>query len=75
MNVAQFLEATGLNLHQLSQRAGVNYGTLHAHHRHGKALGLKAARKLEAVIVEGSDARMSAAEILGLATKPTTDAA
>ncbi len=74
MNVSQFLKATGISLNRLSQLSGVNYGTLHAHLKKDGVIGLKAARKLEAVIVEGSDARMSAAEILGLST-PSAPAA
>jgi hypothetical protein len=74
MNVAQFLEATKISLNRLSQLSGVNYGTLHAHVKKAGPIGLRAAKKLEAVVVEGSDARMSAAEILGLTTKPTAAA-
>jgi hypothetical protein len=73
VNVDQFLTATGITLYRLAQLSGVHYTTLHAH-KNGKPLGLKTARKLAAVVVEGSDARMSAAEILGLST-PTAPAA
>lgn len=74
MNVAEFLTATGLTLSDLARLARVSYGTLHAHHKHGKALGLKVARKLESVVVEGNDARISAARLLGLddSAKKTT---
>ncbi|XXX80065.1 hypothetical protein WMF30_14960 [Sorangium sp. So ce134] len=62
MNVKQFLEATGMNIHKLSQEAGVAYSTLHPHVRKGKKLGEATARKLEA----WSKGRMKAAEILEL---------
>jgi len=73
MNVKAFLEATGISWYRLSQLSGVSYTTLHAHKK-GNPLGLEAARKLEAVVVDGHAARMSAAEILGLST-PSAPAA
>ncbi len=65
MTVAEFLKATEMSLHALSQGAGVSYTTLHPHVRHGKPLGLDAAKKLEAY-----DPRLNAAEILGLTPAP-----
>jgi hypothetical protein len=74
MNVHQFLDATKISINRLSQLSGVNYGTLHAHLTKDGVIGLRAAKKLEAVVVEGHPARMSAAEILGLST-PSAPAA
>jgi hypothetical protein len=77
MNVAQYLaarKAEGFNLHTLANASGVAYSTLHPHVKHGKALGLIVARKLEAWSNDqATAARMTAAEILGLAEPSPPD--
>jgi DNA-binding LacI/PurR family transcriptional regulator len=65
VNVKQFLEATGMNCHQLSQKSGVAYSTLSKHLNHGHELSRATARKLVAV-VHDSGIRMTEAAIMGL---------
>lgn len=65
MLIPEFLDAAEMNLHQLSQKSGVSYPVLHGHVKHGRVLGLDAAKKLEAF-----DARLNAAELLGLTPPP-----
>ncbi len=70
MNVADYLQATGMNLHQLAGQAGISYTTLHPHVRHGKQLSVETAKKLQEwserqpAAAEGNV--MSAADILDL---------
>ena len=61
MNVEEYLEETGINLHQLSQEAKVSYEILRKHVRAGGPIGLKVATKLNAF-----DRRLSVSEILGI---------
>jgi len=62
VTVVEYLQASGSNLHRLSQQTGIAYSTLSKHVNHGHVLSVATAKKLEAF-----DARMTAAEILGLA--------
>jgi hypothetical protein len=61
MTVTEYLTASGLNLHQLSQRSGVSYNTLHRHVRHGRRMKQETAEKLSKV-----DPLLSVVDILGL---------
>lgn len=74
MDIPEFLAATGMSLHELSQRAQISYPTLHRHHTRKGRMSVDTAMKLEAF-----DSRMNAAEILGLEpaahSKPTKGAA
>ena len=64
MNLTQFLEATGMPLTEVARMAGVNYGHLHNVKTGKSALGLDVARKLAAIQVDGSDARMTLSALL-----------
>lgn len=61
MNVEEYLADTGMNLHQLSQRAEVSYEILRKHVKDGGPIGLKVASKLHAF-----DSRLTVAAVLGL---------
>ncbi len=65
MTIAEYLEATETNLHQLSLLAGIAYGTLHRHVKHGGRLSVATAKKLETA----TQGRISAAAVLGVSAK------
>lgn len=64
MNLSEFLEATGMPLTEVARLAGVNYGHLNNCKRGKAALGLDVARKLVAIEVGGTSARMTLTALL-----------
>lgn len=65
MQVSEYLELTGSNIHRLSQAARISYVTLRRHVNDGAPIGLDVARRLEAF-----DPRLNACELLGLTPPP-----
>ena len=66
MTVGAYLNRHGTSILALAKLSGVSYQTLHPHVRHGRQLGLQAAKKLEAA----TGGEITAAEVLGLAPPP-----
>jgi hypothetical protein len=65
VRVEEFLKATEMNAHQLAMLAGLSYKVV-ADAKDGATVGLKAAEKLAAVRLDGHDARMTIADLIGL---------
>ena len=63
MNVQEYIESTGTNVHALALRAGISYGSLRKHVLEGRGLSLASAKKFE-ICTSGE---ISAVDALGLA--------
>jgi hypothetical protein len=66
MNVLEYLEARDTNVHALSIKAGISYGSLRRHVLEGRGLSVASAKKLQACTAGA----IRAVDVLGLEDQP-----